>query len=64
MRIALICSFVTFLLGTPFSWAEDGGESASRDAVLKADWHQLAEITREWKQREPDSAVVNWLLIG
>ena len=61
MRVALICSFVTFLLGAPFSRAEDGRESASQEAVLKADWRSVAEITREWKDREPDSAVAHWL---
>ena len=64
MRTIPICLLVAFLLWVTPSWAGDGWESTSREAVLKADWRQLAEITREWKEREPDSAVAHWLLIG
>src|SRR5690349_2792812 len=41
--------------------SEDGWKNASKDAVLKADWAQVAEITRAWKEQEPGSVVAHWL---
>ena len=64
MRAIPICLLVMVLFGAPSLWAGDSWENASQEAVLKADWRSVAEITREWKEREPDSAVANWLLIG
>ncbi len=61
MRTISIFSLVTFLTCTAPLWAKDGWDSASKDAVLKADWPQVAEITRAWREQEPDSVVAHWL---
>lgn len=61
MRAIPICLLVVFLSGAVPLWAGDSWENASKEAVLKADWRSVAEITREWKEREPDSAVAHWL---
>jgi len=53
MRTIPISLLVAFLSGATPLWAGDGRESASRDAVLKAEWRSGAEITREWKEGSP-----------
>jgi tetratricopeptide (TPR) repeat protein len=52
---------IALLSCAPRVWAEDSWESASRDALLGADWRSVAKITQKWKEKEPDSAVAHWL---
>ncbi|MBI3247086.1 MAG: tetratricopeptide repeat protein [Deltaproteobacteria bacterium] len=61
MRTIVSFFFVVFLSCPALLWAEDRWEGASRDALLGADWRSVAEITRAWKEKEPDSAVAHWL---
>lgn len=53
MRTIPISLLVAFLSGATPLRAGDGRESASKDAVLRDDWRQVAEIAREWKEGSP-----------
>jgi hypothetical protein len=52
---------VVFLC-TGSSWAQQDSETVIKALLLKVDWIKVGEAAQQWKQRDADAPVADWLL--